>query len=980
MSATQGSVYRFGEFELEPRERRLSGGGKPIALTPKVFDTLVILVEHAGHVVSKDELMAALWPRGYVEEGVLSKHIWQIRRALGDTAKTTRFIETVPKLGYRFAGGVVAGPSPPAAPFGAIVVAPPSLPPPPEVPMLASPAEAAIAPAPVGIAPTPPPESATAVARRRSWPIRPTGAIALAAALAGACAGLALWIHGRPAPDPAPATRVQGSGRTVAFVGFTNLSQNPKDAWLAPALTEMLGTELGTAEAVRIVPHELVRDAAADAGPAREGGYAPDTLARLHRRLDADYVVSGSYLLAAAADDPPLRIDIILQDARDGAKVASVSNQAALSGLGMLVDQLGATLRGRLGVGVPSAAWLELIAHAQPPSAEVARRMGFAIDAMERYDAARARDELLEAIAQAPGYAPAYLYLSRAWSGLGYRRKALAAAEQAATRAVGLPPEQRLLIDAAVQTERYDWSAAADTWKSLIDLKPLVPEYRLASIDAQLAVGEPAGARRTLDDLRRLPGAAGDPRVELAAARIADEADDSKAEEQHAALAVQQARAREATGLIAAAQLELGNARFHLNALEPARQVLVEAIGGFRAIGNPRGEAAARRKLAQVLGNLLRSQDAREEYQRAMALAQGIGDLAGVAAVYRDLCSMLWNAGDRDGATAAARQGLQISRDTGDLRLQAWMLRAMASVEADEAASDQVMREYREVTALTERSHDPGGHVWSLATYADTLRMRGQLDEAKVFCNRALDEAAKLTDGQFLAVSTFNCALIAMDRGEIEVARGLLRQEIAKAGKSIAGNIYRANSELTLGQLDFEDAKWTSARELLRGAAAEFAANEAATGEADANAMLALCEQALGATAERDQAAARAKALRAAITSRQEVYFVDIALAQLAADPRQPGNMFAPPADSIGRLRDLAADAERRQWIAWSLEAKLAEWQALKTRGDEHNATLLGGSLQAAARARGFGRIVALMNAPRRPAAKRTAQLAEPAA
>ena len=106
MSALENPRYHFAEFELEPGERRLLGNGMPIALTPKVFDTLVLLVANAGHVARKDDLMKTLWPRGYVDEATLSNHIWQIRRALGDTAKSTRFIETVPKLGYRFCAPV----------------------------------------------------------------------------------------------------------------------------------------------------------------------------------------------------------------------------------------------------------------------------------------------------------------------------------------------------------------------------------------------------------------------------------------------------------------------------------------------------------------------------------------------------------------------------------------------------------------------------------------------------------------------------------------------------------------------------------------------------------------------------------------------------------------------------------------------------------------------------------------------------------
>lgn len=109
MSALEKPVYRFRDFKLEPAERRLSAAGKSIPLTPKVFDTLVLLVERAGHVVSKDELMKLLWPRGYVEESNLTKHIWLIRRALGDGEDDSRFIETVPKVGYRFVAPVTSG-------------------------------------------------------------------------------------------------------------------------------------------------------------------------------------------------------------------------------------------------------------------------------------------------------------------------------------------------------------------------------------------------------------------------------------------------------------------------------------------------------------------------------------------------------------------------------------------------------------------------------------------------------------------------------------------------------------------------------------------------------------------------------------------------------------------------------------------------------------------------------------------------------
>lgn len=114
--------YRFAGFELVPDERLLAAKGKPVSLTPKVFDTLVMLVERAGHVVSKDELMAALWPRGFVNDACLAKHVWAIRKTLSQRADEPelRFVETVSKRGYRFVAPVEQISANPVADVGAI--------------------------------------------------------------------------------------------------------------------------------------------------------------------------------------------------------------------------------------------------------------------------------------------------------------------------------------------------------------------------------------------------------------------------------------------------------------------------------------------------------------------------------------------------------------------------------------------------------------------------------------------------------------------------------------------------------------------------------------------------------------------------------------------------------------------------------------------------------------------------------------------
>lgn len=100
--------YRFGQFEIHPQDRRLLRDGVELHVQPKTFDTLLLLVEERGHLVSKGELMARLWPDMVVTEHSLTRCIREVRKVLGDQPVESRFIETVPKSGYRFVAEVEA--------------------------------------------------------------------------------------------------------------------------------------------------------------------------------------------------------------------------------------------------------------------------------------------------------------------------------------------------------------------------------------------------------------------------------------------------------------------------------------------------------------------------------------------------------------------------------------------------------------------------------------------------------------------------------------------------------------------------------------------------------------------------------------------------------------------------------------------------------------------------------------------------------
>jgi TolB-like protein/Flp pilus assembly protein TadD len=109
------AVYRFGPFELDGAEYRLLRDGVEVPLQLKAFETLCILVERAGRLLTKDDLLRQLWPGTIVEENNLNKNISMLRKALGDCPSGLSYIETVPRVGYRFAAQVeqisAAGPT-----------------------------------------------------------------------------------------------------------------------------------------------------------------------------------------------------------------------------------------------------------------------------------------------------------------------------------------------------------------------------------------------------------------------------------------------------------------------------------------------------------------------------------------------------------------------------------------------------------------------------------------------------------------------------------------------------------------------------------------------------------------------------------------------------------------------------------------------------------------------------------------------------
>jgi DNA-binding winged helix-turn-helix (wHTH) protein len=213
MNAPPGHVYEFGDFHLDAAKRLLWREGVPVPLTPRVFETLLYMVEHHDTVLDKERLMEAVWPDSIVEENNLTQNISTLRRVFGETPDSHHYIVTVPGRGYRFVADVRLreaheGPEPERIQEPAIELAAT------ETERVASVSQ---------------PEHA---ATSRSF--RPL-LLATAAVLALSVAALFFW-RGRTqnppdAPAKIPSARIVIPEKSIAVLPFANLSADKENAF-----------------------------------------------------------------------------------------------------------------------------------------------------------------------------------------------------------------------------------------------------------------------------------------------------------------------------------------------------------------------------------------------------------------------------------------------------------------------------------------------------------------------------------------------------------------------------------------------------------------------------------------------------------------------------------------------------------------------------------------------------------------------------
>jgi len=345
--------YAFGDFTLErAQERVLRADGVPLNLTPRQFAALLLFVQRAGDLLDKDTLMLALWPGLVVEENNISQVVSGLRRALGDDAQGSRYIQTVPRRGFRFIATVTVPPDHRQRTDSAVADRA-TVPDAPAAPAGDVHAVVATEPAAAG---------APASRARRS--------VGLALGSAVAAGGSALWWLGR-----VPASPTKAAARdTLAVLPFKPLVTQGRDVLLEVGMADSLIARLST------IPGLVVRSV----GSVRRYAGPDQDPVRAARELDVAWIVDGS--LQRRGDQ--LRITARLLSAADGVAAWSGSFDEKVMGVFDVQDAISERIAGVL------APRLDLRSGAPAPKNDGGSRNA---DAYQLYLAARQHAQSLRA-------------------------------------------------------------------------------------------------------------------------------------------------------------------------------------------------------------------------------------------------------------------------------------------------------------------------------------------------------------------------------------------------------------------------------------------------------------------------------------------------------------------------------------------------------------------------------------------------------
>jgi DNA-binding winged helix-turn-helix (wHTH) protein/TolB-like protein/Flp pilus assembly protein TadD len=364
MQSNEQHVYELGPFRIDPHDRLLLREGKPVPLTAKAFDTLLVLVRSGGHLVERAELMKAVWGDCFVEDGNLAVTVSMLRKALGDEGEERRYIQTVAKRGYRLVEAVRQLPE----------TGEPTLP--------------------------PPPAASLPVARPNGGGV--ATALKIAVLVTATLAGAAAWMRLHDARGAVPQIR------SLAVLPFRSLTPagDSRD-YLGLGMADALITRLGSTGRIIVRPTSAVVK------------YANGTLDPLAagREQKVDAVLDGHIQSLSGT----VRVTVQLLRVEDGASLWADTFEESPQRVFALEDAVAERIAGSMSIGL-SGAQKKRMGHPQTEDAaayQLYLRGRYFWNKRTKEGLQRSISYYDQAVAQDPKYALAYAGLADSYGLLG---------------------------------------------------------------------------------------------------------------------------------------------------------------------------------------------------------------------------------------------------------------------------------------------------------------------------------------------------------------------------------------------------------------------------------------------------------------------------------------------------------------------------------------------------------------------------------
>jgi serine/threonine protein kinase len=652
----------------------------------------------------------------------------------------------------------------------------------------------------------------------RSWG-RSRTAVAVAAVALVLITATVFFLR-RHRPD-IPLFSVIPHHRTVAVLGFKNISGDATKSWLSTALSEMLTTDLSEGGQLRAVPGDNVAQMKLSLALPEADNFNPKTLRRIRQNLGSDDVVVGSYLSLSEH----LQLDVRLQDTKTGETVAAVSEKGSESHLDDLVSKAGDELRTQLGVAPLSQAQSAQVRATMPDNPEAARLYSQGLQDLRVFNSLAARDALEKAISLKPDYAPARAALASAWSSLGYDDKAQEQAEKALDFSSTASDEERIQIEGRSHEILKQWPEASENYQVLWKFYPDRVDYGLSLARIQLSGGQADDAEKTLAQLRALTSAEADAaRINLLDATIGAARGDFERERSMAELAMQQGQSIDANLLVArtliyqcnalermgqpekadqlcmqaknlydaggnrgsaaAALQELGDNLFDQGKYRAARKDFEAAQAVFREIGAQRDIRNSNERIGNVLYNEGKSLESETYYKQALRYDEGIHDLAALASDYGNIANDLDDLGDLKGELELQQKSLAAFNEVGNSRGACETFYNLGNLSLETGNLAGAKKYYDQALSSATEINYRMAEPQPMTGLGDVMEARGDLVGARKQYSQALVLADQEKLQGYAATIRLSIAIVSLEEGKFSEGEALARQVVKSTDRA----------------------------------------------------------------------------------------------------------------------------------------------------------------------------------------------------